>query len=256
MNRMIYFIIFVMVGSVFAKDKGDSLSQKEKQMQDSFQSKNQRNFLKNASKVLAEKDNHLKTLNRLSIYHLRRNHLGLAKIIIERTISQYPQKPSSYNNKGIIALKEGRKDEAVAAFLKSLSVDRNYFPALVNLSSLYIKAYDYEKALPLLTRAYAKVQGSDDEGRAKEYVKIANNYAVSLIWSKKFKQARKVYRKLIRRKQADVDIFINYAQFLIESLNNMSEAEKILNQADFRVRNSKDQRKVNKWRKKLKRRKG
>ena len=251
MSRIFYCIIFMAVGSVFAED---SLSQKEKQMEDSFRSKNQRNFLKRASKVLAEKDDHLKTLNRLSIYHLRRNQLGLAKIVIERIISQYPKRPSSYNNKGVVALKEGRKDEAVLAFLKSLSVDRNYFPALVNLSSLYMKLYDYEKALPLLSRVYDQIEDSESKEKSKEYIKIANNYAVSLVWAKKWKQARTIYRRLVRKNQADVDIFINYAQFLIESLNNVSEAEKILNQADFRVRNNKDQRKVNKWRKKLKRR--
>ena len=251
MNRIFYCIIFMVIGSVFAEE---SLSQKETQMQESFRSKNQKNFLKRASKVLAEKDDHLKTLNRVSIYHLRRNQLGLAKIVIERIVSQYPKRPSSYNNKGIIALKEGRKDEAVLAFLKSLSVDRSYLPALVNLSSLYIRLYDYEKALPLLERAYAKTKDSESKEKSKEYIKIANNYAVSLVWAKKWTQARKLYQRLVRKNQAGVDIFINYARFLIESLNNLSEAEKILDQADFRVRNDKDQRKVNKWRKKLKRR--
>ena len=230
MNRVFYCIIFIAVGSVFAEN---SLSQKEKQMQEAFRSKNQKNFLKRASRVLAEKDDHLKTLNRISIYHLRRNQLGLAKIVIERIVSQYPQEPSSYNNKGVIALKEGRKDEAVLAFLKSLSMDRDYFPALVNLSSLYMRVYDYEKALPLLAQAYSKTQNSKNKEKSKEYIKIANNYAVSLVWAKKWKQARKIYRNLVRKNQVDVDIFINYARFLIESLNNLSEAEKNIESSRF-----------------------
>ncbi len=254
---LVFFIIFTWSHSVFSKENKieDTVVKKEKRMQRAFQSKNQINFLKFASAVLIENETHLEALTLLSVYHLKRNHLGLSRIIIERILSKHPNQPSAYTNRGIINLREGLKDEAILAFLKSLEIDRNYLPALANLSSIYMEYYDYEKAFPLLKKAYAIIRKFEKVVNSKDYVKIANNYAVSLVWAKEFKQATRVYERLMERGDATVDIFINYARFLIESLGDISEAREVLNQASSIALKGKDKRKIQNFRKKLKRRK-
>lgn len=251
MKLYFLFLFALMSCFVFAKTEVQGQDLLEQKMQEAFRSKSQ-SFVKAAGKVLALDPNHLKALNYLSLYYLNRNQLGLAKIILKRIITAHPDAPSSYNNQGIIALKEREMDSAVSAFSKSLSVDSGYFPALVNLSSLYMSYYDYEKALPLLKKAYAAVKRTKNAVRSQDYVKIANNYAVSLTWSGQVEEAGSVYRSLMTKNQTSAAVFINYAHFLIESLKSLSEAGEVLSQASLIARTNRDKIKIRNLRKKLK----
>ncbi|MDA1077289.1 MAG: tetratricopeptide repeat protein, partial [Proteobacteria bacterium] len=61
-------------------------------------------------------------------------------------IAKSPENPMGYNVLGAVALSEGRTDEAISAFEKSLEVDPKFVPAVTNLASISENAGDIEGA--------------------------------------------------------------------------------------------------------------
>lgn len=221
-----------------------SFSQKEEKMNLAFKTKSRGGFTRWAVQVLSEDDKNFNALNKLGVYHLDRGQFVLARIIFERALKLYPKKFELHHNIGMTALKEQQKQSAVQAFEKSLSYNSNYLPSLVNLSSLYLENRNL-RALPLLRRAYNQSEES------KSWFKIANNYAVSLAWAGEFKKARKVYKKIQRKNKATSLSLINYAILLMEQFKDYSEAQEVLEQADFLARSKRDQNQIKALRRKI-----
>ena len=263
MIRIIYLLfIFCFCFSAQAKDRQkESLFQMEKKMKAVFKQGSHGALLKSAAQVLAKNPKHLLALNYLGLSHLRRGKTGLARIIFEKALSYYPKDPRLHNNMGLIALKEGKKQAAVLAFRKSLDFERQYFPALLNLSSLYLEFYHYGEALPLLKKAYLTLNSNKKSQRAKDYVKIVNNYAVALTWAGDFERAEDIYKSLYKKDRVTTEGLINYAILLIHHLGDFDQALEILDQARFTAKSTRDQERVRKLkkqaltRKNLKRRK-
>ena len=257
MIRVLLFLILISNFALSATPE-ETLALKETQMAQAFKKRQNSQFLKLASMILIENEKNLKALRLLYIHHFNQNQFGLSRIIIERSLSIKSKQAEPHLYRGLMALKENRKDQATTAFLEALKINRRYYPALVNLSSLYMQYYDYEKALPLLHVAYQRIEGSNGGIRTDEHFKIANNYAVSLVWSKKGKLAQKVFRQLRKKDRVSGVVLVNYARFLIETLNDIPEAESILSEARISSREKRVQDEVRKLRsqiQKLKRRK-
>ncbi len=237
-------IICLMLNNHFLLSEELTLSQKEEKMNLVFKTKSRNGFTRWAFQVLVEDEKNFNALNKLGVYHLDRGRFVLARIIFERTLKIYPKKSELHHNIGMVALKEGQKQEAVLAFEKSLSRNGNYLPSLVSLSSLYLENRD-SKALPLLERAY------DQAEESRSWFKIANNYAVSLAWAKEFKKARKIYKQILRKNKATSLSLINYAILLMEQFEDYAEAQEVLEQADFLAQNKSDQNRIRSLRKKI-----
>lgn len=237
-------IIFLMCHLHFVLSEELTLSQKEAKMNLAFKTKSRNGFTRWVAQVLSEDEKNFNALNKLGVYHLDKGRFVLARIIFERALKIHPKKPELHHNLGMVALKEKQKQEAVLAFEKSLKYNRNYIPSLLSLSSLYMESRDL-KALPLLEKAY------DQSEESRNWFKVANNYAVSLAWAKEFKQARKVYRKIQRKNKATSLSLINYAMLLMEQFEDYSEAQEVLEQADFLAQNKRDQNQIKSLRKKV-----
>ena len=221
-----------------------TFSQKEEKMNLVFKTKSRRGFTRWAVQVLSEDEKNFNALNKLGVYYLDRGQFVLARIIFERALKLYPKKSELHHNMGMAALKEKQKQEAVLAFEKSLKYNRNYLPSLVSLSSLYLENHNL-RALSLLERAYNQSRES------RSWFKIANNYAVSLVWAGEFKKARKIYKQIKRKNKATSLSLINYAILLMEQFEDYSEAQEILEQADFLARNKRDQNQIKALRRKI-----
>jgi len=237
-------IIFLLFSLHISFSEEMTFAQKEERMNLAFKTKSRNGFTRWAVQVLSADEKNFNALNKLGVYHLDRGQFVLARIIFERALKLYPKRSELHHNMGMIALKEEQKQDAVLAFEKSLDYNRNYLPSLVSLSSLYLENRSL-RALPLLERAYEQSKDS------KSWVKVANNYAVSLAWAKKFKQARKVYRMIQSKNQTTSLSLINYAILLIEQFKDYSEAEESLRQADFLARSKRDQNQIAALRKKV-----
>ena len=237
-------VFFVVFNLHFAFSEELTFSQKEEKMNLAFKTKSRNGFTRWAVQVLSKDEKNFNALNKLGVYHLDRGQFVLARIIFEGAIKLYPKRAELHHNMGMIALKEKEKQEAVLAFEKSLDYNKNYLPALLSLSSLYLENHNL-RALHLLARAY------DQSEESRSWFKVANNYAVSLAWAKEFKQARKVYKKIQRKNKATSLSLINYAILLIEQFEDYSEAEEVLEQADFLAKNKRDQNHIKALRKKI-----
>ena len=236
MIRVILILSFSFISWAQGATDKEALDQKRQRMVQAFKNNNYSLFLRQASEVLIDNEKDLETLKLLYKYHFKKNQFGMARIIIERSLSYNSKQYEPHFYRGLMALKEKRTEQAVTAFIETLKLNRNYYPALVNLSSIYMQYYDYEKALPLLHRAYKIVDSSKRGIHTNEHFKVANNYAVSLVWARKNNMARKVFRQLRKKDNVSGVILINYGRFLVEVLNDTSEAEKILKEAGFLAR--------------------
>jgi len=237
-------VVFLLFNLHIAFSEELTFAQKEEKMNMAFKTKSRNGFIRWAVQVLSEDEKNFNALNKLSIYHLDRGQFILARIIFERALKLYPKKEELHHNLGMVALKEKQKQEAVLAFEKSLEYNEKYLPALVSLSSLYLENRNL-RALPLLARAYDLAEES------RSWFKVANNYAVSLAWAKEFKKAKKVYKRIQRKNKATSLSMINYAILLIEQFEDYSEAEEVLEQADFLARSKRDQNHIKALRKKI-----
>lgn len=239
-----FLMIFFLVNLHAVESEELTFSQKEEKMNLAFKTKSRGGFTRWAFQVLSEDEKNFNALNKLGVYHLDRGRFVLARIIFERALKFYPKKSELHHNMGMTALKEKQKQEAVLAFEKSLSYNRNYLPSLVSLSSLYLESRNV-RALPLLARAY------DQSEESRSWFKIANNYAVSLAWAGEFKKARKIYKKIQRKNKATSLSLINYAILLMEQFEDYSSAQEVLDQADFLAQNRRDQNQIKSLRKKI-----
>ena len=243
----IIILIFSLTFFSLAKESV-SFDQKVKKMEQSYESKNFSVFQKWAHQVLSSDVKNFKALYLLGTYHLNKNQTGVARLLFERGIKHHPHKASLYYAQGLVALKEKERQKAILAFEESLKKGSRYYPAQAALSSLYMQNLNVQKALPLLEDVYLK------DSLSKFLSPIAHNYALALRLVGKKKQARKVYKSIIKEERDTFLILINYALLLVEDFDKIKEAQKILNRADIKAQNSRDQRRVKKLKNKLKKR--
>ena len=235
--------LFILIGliilpSIVLAEEILSLEQKEVKMNQSYKSEDFSRFQNWAYSILSIEPKHLDALYKLGVYHLGKNQLGVARLLFEKAIQHHSNEPSLYYQQGLIAFKENEKQKAILAFEKSLTVDSNYTPAAIALSSLYMESLNVQKALPFLNRFYKKSQPS------KYFAPLAHNYALALRLSGDAKGARKVYQSIVNKKKEDALILMNYALLLIESFNDKKEAQKLLDRASIIARSSKQRTRV------------
>lgn len=163
-----------------------------------------------AAKILAANPGDAVALNALAIYHLRRGHVGAAKLLLERAFEKNPGNAALLNNLGVILLEEDNPHGAIANFKRALKLDDRHAEALGNLGSIYLRGGDVLKAQPFLEQSYKT-------GRASSA--IANNYAIMLRSNKDYEGARKVYESIIDKNSKDVAATLNLAILYIDYLN-------------------------------------
>ena len=256
-KSLLIFLFFIPSGFLFAeflddedvvegssredsREEENRIRQKKQQMKqwlkqlDSLKKNNKKEepLLALTSKILNEDPDNIQALNTLGVFYLRGGKVSLAKIIFTRALKKHPKNSSLHSNLALIALKEGRKEDAIEAFQKSLSYRYSNYAAAANLGTLYMQAYEYNLALDYLSLAYS---------RAKQYlsmvhyevVKTGNNYAVALAWSGDFQKSEDIFEELVKNNPQAVELLLNYAILLGRDLKNTEKAYTLLHKVDM-----------------------
>lgn len=207
----------------------------ERKFEDAVNGQRENEMLATGSELLARSPDNPKVLAGFGLYYLKSNYPDAAKIYFDRVIAKDPQNADANNGLGIIAMKEGREFEAQVFFKKALLGNRDHAGANANLGAYYLKYLDYEKALPLLERAY-----SED----KKNQTVANNYAIALRGTGKTDRALSIYKGMDSRNQS-IPILLNQAILLAEFKKDSKAAKEILNKIRFITTDPVILRKVN-----------
>jgi len=154
-------------------------------------------------------------LNALAVLHLHHGRTGAAKLLLTRALEKNPSEAAGlHNNLGVALLDENEQDGAIAEFKKALALDPNHAEACGNLGSIYAKAGDFAKALPLLTTSYK----SNRNNQA-----ILNNYAIALRGSGDIEGAKRAFEDALKINNRDVNTLLNYAILLIDFMGKPKE---------------------------------
>ena len=182
-------------------------------------------ILDEAGKILSTNQHDVIALNTLALYHLRKNHVGAAKLLINRAFEKNQNSAALYNNLGVVMLDEGDQQAALNNFKKALRIDDKHPQALANLGSLYVQAGDYTKALPLLEQAYKQLHASNPA--------VANNYGIALRGNKDLEGAKRVYEEVLKQNSRDIGTLLNYAVLLIDFMNKPKDGLALVYKVKF-----------------------
>lgn len=241
------------------KDEKDSRAQQEqkkmkqwlKQLQALKRSKKEDRLVSLVSKILNKDANNIQALNTLGVFYLRNGKIQLAKIIFTRALKKHPKNSSLHANLAIIALKEGKPEEAVKGFQKSLSYRYSNYASAANLGTLYMRAYEYDLALEYLSLAYSRAKLKLSL-KHREVLKTGNNYAVALAWSGNFKKSADIFEELVGKNSGSVELLLNYAILLGKDMKNKEESYRFLQKADMMDKSGRYSRKIKALREHLK----
>jgi len=134
----------------------------------------------------------------------------------QRAADLDPDNPWIPNNLGQVLAGTGRKDEAKAAFQKSISVDGQFIEPYISLGALYLNASKWKEALVPLTQGYA-IQSN--EGR------ILYNLASAHFGLGEYQKSLGFIQKAILLNSNIADYFIFRAD-VFSKLNRSQEAQK------------------------------
>lgn len=184
-----------------------------------------------AAEALAKDSKDLKILNGLGIYYLENKKPGLAKILFNRALDAHPDAPAVHNNLGVMYLQQGEVRKGLESLRRSLT-DKRYRMGALNLSSIYLKHKDYQRAVGPLDDAYDDVKS--DLRRGDEFaVAIANNYAVSLMGTDSNSGAKKIFEAILGSGSRDAEVHLNYAILLVDLMDKKIDGQKILSKIQF-----------------------
>lgn len=179
--------------------------------------------LKESSRLLIQNSNDFKALNAMAMVYYKKGQFNLAKNLLFRAQKNNPTF-EVYSNLGIVLLGNEERNEALRQFRKALELNPNDSVSASNAGSIYIKAYDYEKANLVLENSYKR--GIKD-------FRVLNNYAISLVGLGKFESAESVYREALKENSSNKEVLFNFSILLIEHLKKNQEGLEVLQKLKF-----------------------
>jgi Flp pilus assembly protein TadD len=179
--------------------------------------------LKESSRLLIQNSNDFKALNAMAMVYYKKGQFNLAKNLLFRAQKNNPTF-EVYSNLGIVLLGNEERNEALRQFKKALELNPNDSVSASNAGSIYIKAYDYEKANLVLENSYKR--GIKD-------FRVLNNYAISLVGLGKYENAESVYREALKENSSNKEVLFNFSILLIEHLKKNQEGLEVLQKLKF-----------------------
>jgi tetratricopeptide (TPR) repeat protein len=178
-----------------------------------------------AIRILGINPNDSVALNSLAMLHLHHGRTGAAKLLLSRALEKNPPEAAGlHNNLGVALLDEGQQDAAIVEFKKALALDQGHIEAIGNLGSIYAKAGDYAKALPMLETSYK---------RNRNNIAILNNYAIALRGAKDLEGAKRVYEEALKINSRDVNTILNLAILYIDYMNRAKDGLDLVYKVKF-----------------------
>ncbi|MDA1043705.1 MAG: tetratricopeptide repeat protein, partial [Verrucomicrobia bacterium] len=94
-------------------------------------------------------------------------HLDEAVVLIKEAIALSDPTASFWDTYGVILNKQNKRDEAIDAFRKALSLETNYPASVINLANVYIAQGNSEGAVNLVNSISGSMYDLSPEHREK-----------------------------------------------------------------------------------------
>lgn len=209
---------------VVARPQAPIVSGQYAGLNEGIKDQNDEKIFQEATSLLAQNSNDIRSLNALAMYHYKRGRFDLCRYLLNRAIGASPKTAELYSNLGVVQLAQGEQREAVKSFRKALEINGSEPVAASNLGAIYTQVKDYGKAQVVLDIAYNK--GIRDE-------RVLNNYAITLTAQGKYNRAEEIYKTLIEKKNNSSEYLYNYAILLVDYLGKYQEGIEVINRLKF-----------------------
>lgn len=157
--------------------------------------------------------------------YIGQKRLELAQLVLAKALELDNKDPGVYNALAILALRQGKAQEAFERFDRAVSLDANYTDARINKAAVLLDAGDYARAKVELAAALEK---RPDDLAAQV------SLGVALRGLKDYPQARKVWERVIkesgRRDTVHADALFNLAVLKSDFLEDIPGAKADLDQ--------------------------
>jgi tetratricopeptide (TPR) repeat protein len=157
--------------------------------------------------------------------YIGQKRLELAQLVLAKALELDAKDPGVYNALAVLALRQGKAQEAFERFDRAVSLDANYVDARLNKAAVLLDAGDYARAKVELTAALDK---RPDDLAAQV------SLGVALRGLKDFAQARKVWERVAKasgqRDTEHADALYNLAILKADFLEDIPGAKADLDQ--------------------------
>ncbi len=171
-----------------------------------------------------------KIYTELALIYIQQKRLELAELVLAKALELDAKDPAIYNALALLALRQGKAQEAFERFDRAASLDANFIDARFNKAAVLLDAGDYGRAKVELT---AIVEQRPEDHAAHVALGVAHRGL------KEHKEARKVWEAVIkdapRRSAPRVDALFNLAvlklDFLEDTAGGKADLERYLQEA-------------------------
>jgi len=171
-----------------------------------------------------------KIYTELGLIYIAQKRLELAQLVLVKAAELDAKDPAIYNAFAVLALRQGKAQEAFERFDQAVSLDPNYIDARFNKAAVLLDAGDYQRARTELTTI---VEKRPDDYAA--YVALG----VAQRGLKDFPQAKKTWervineapRRSIARADAMYDVAILATDFMNDAPGGKAALERYLQEA-------------------------
>jgi tetratricopeptide (TPR) repeat protein len=171
-----------------------------------------------------------KIYTELGLIYIQQKRLELAELVLAKAAEADAKDPAIYNALALLALKQGKAQEAFERFDRAASLDANYIDARFNKASVLLDAGDYARAK---TELVAIVEKRSEDYAAHVALGVAHRGL------KELKDAKKVWDMVIKeapkRSSARADAMFNIAllklDFLEDAAGGKADLERYLQEA-------------------------
>lgn len=156
-----------------------------------------------------------KIYTELALIYIQQKRYELADLILQKALADDVKDPAIYNAGALLALRQGRGQEAFDRFDKAVSLDANYIDARFNKASVLLDAGDYTRAKAELM---VVVEKRPDDYAGWVALGVAHRGL------KELKEAKRVWETVIKeapkRSAARSDALFNVAILKIDFLED------------------------------------
>jgi tetratricopeptide (TPR) repeat protein len=149
--------------------------------------------------------------------YIAQKRLDLAQLVLAKAVEIDPKDPQAYNALALLALKQGKAQEAFGLFDQAASLDASYLDARFNKASVLLDAGDYARARDELA---AIVKQEPDDYAAQVALGVAHRGL------KEFPRALAVWNRVIakapRRSAPRADALWNVAILKLDFMEDMA----------------------------------
>jgi tetratricopeptide (TPR) repeat protein len=172
----------------------------------------------------------VKIYTELGLIYIAQKRLELAQLVLAKAVQQNPKEPAIYNALAVLALRQGKAQEAFAQFDQAVSLDPSYIDARFNKAAVLLDAGDYARAKAELATI---VEKRPDDYAAGVALGVAHRGL------KDFAEAKRTWDRVIKeaprrstpRADAMFDVAILQLDYMNDATGGRAALERYLQEA-------------------------